>query len=95
MQKNKYYTCTKYGVMQCLSGWKDEYKFCKTPVCIPECLHGKCKSPFTCECEIGWYGKDCNECVCLPNCLYGSCNYPFQCNCFQGWSGMFCHKRKL
>merc|ERR1712042_412423 len=86
------------GNITCNHGWTkdndtDHLHPCITPVCKAGCVHGKCKSPDTCACEIGWEGNDCNKCVTLPGCLHGSCNgSALSCQCYNSteWSGGLC-----
>ena len=32
------------------------------PVCSDTCIHGHCVRPDTCQCELGFGGKDCSKC---------------------------------
>lgn len=38
-------------------------------LCTEECVHGRCVSPDTCQCEPGWGGLDCSsgECTSAPS----------------------------
>lgn len=60
--------------------WFSDVCFCLStqllivPLCVPalcteECVHGRCVSPDTCQCEPGWGGLDCSsgECSSLVN----------------------------
>lgn len=42
---------------------------CVSALCTEECVHGRCVSPDTCQCEPGWGGLDCSsgECTLLLN----------------------------
>lgn len=42
---------------------------CVSALCTEECVHGRCVSPDTCQCEPGWGGLDCSsgECTSLLN----------------------------
>lgn len=42
---------------------------CVSALCTEECVHGRCVSPDTCQCEPGWGGLDCSsgECTQLLN----------------------------
>lgn len=42
---------------------------CVLALCTEECVHGRCVSPDTCQCEPGWGGLDCSsgECTLLLN----------------------------
>jgi len=74
------YLCDDKGNVTCNHGWSKDNDTdssrnpCTTPVCSQGCTHGRCKSPGTCACDIGWEGNDCNACVTLPGCVHGSCN---------------------
>lgn len=98
LKKQVRYICDSRGNITCNHGWTkdndtDHLHPCITPVCKAGCVHGKCKSPDTCACEIGWEGNDCNKCVTLPGCLHGSCNgTALACACYNStqWSGGLC-----
>lgn len=34
---------------------------CVSALCTEECVHGRCVSPDTCQCEPGWGGLDCSS----------------------------------
>eukprot|EP00064_Thunnus_orientalis_P004205 superscaffoldBa00000375_g4216 len=67
---------------QCCPGYFESGDLC-VPLCTEECVHGRCVSPDTCQCEPGWGGLDCssgkphtmltNELVALPS--------PINCQC--------------
>lgn len=42
---------------------------CLPALCTEECVHGRCVSPDTCQCEPGWGGLDCSsgECTSTPS----------------------------
>lgn len=37
---------------------------CVSALCTEECVHGRCVSPDTCQCEPGWGGLDCSSGEC-------------------------------
>lgn len=73
----------------CLDGWSGPN--CTTFVCDPNCEHGLCVGPNTCECEDGYSGASCSIPVCSPSCKHGTCVSPGQCSCSSGWSGSSCN----
>lgn len=38
---------------------------CLSALCTEECVHGRCVSPDTCQCEPGWGGLDCSSGECI------------------------------
>jgi len=92
------YICDNQGAVKCNHGWSKDNDTnplhpCMTPVCEAGCVHGKCKSPDTCACDVGWEGNDCNTCVTLPGCVHGSCNgTALACKCTDDtmWAGGLC-----
>jgi len=93
------YICDTFGNVTCNNGWSkandsDPLHPCLTPICNPPCVHGKCKSPDLCACDIGWEGNDCNTCITLPGCVHGTCNgTALTCQCTEPtkWSGGLCN----
>ena len=67
---------------------------CTVPICEFGCVHGKCKSPNLCTCDVGWEGPNCDICVPLPGCQHGNCTKELECNCHSNWEGAFCNIRK-
>lgn len=47
---NSIMNCTDEGTSLCVSA-----------LCTEECVHGRCVSPDTCQCEPGWGGLDCSS----------------------------------
>merc|ERR1712198_272774 len=99
LKASETYYCDSQGHVRCLPGWSDEASLCTVPVCdvavngVNEtCVHGMCAKPFTCECDIGWFGQRCEKCVTLPGCLYGTCENALECKCHPGYEGMLCDK---
>jgi len=99
LKASETYYCDSQGHVRCLPGWSDEASLCTVPVCdvavngVNEtCVHGMCTKPFTCECDIGWFGQRCEKCVTLPGCLYGTCENALECKCHPGYEGMLCDK---
>ncbi|MEQ2274846.1 Multiple epidermal growth factor-like domains protein 11 [Xenotaenia resolanae] len=45
---------------QCCPGFYETADLC-VPLCTEECVHGRCISPDTCQCEPGWGGLDCSS----------------------------------
>ncbi|XP_010795002.1 multiple epidermal growth factor-like domains protein 11 [Notothenia coriiceps] len=45
---------------QCCPGYFESGDLC-VPLCTEECVHGRCVSPDTCQCEPGWGGLDCSS----------------------------------
>ncbi|XP_064421807.1 multiple epidermal growth factor-like domains protein 11 [Latimeria chalumnae] len=45
---------------QCCPGYYESGDFC-IPLCTEECMHGRCVSPDSCQCEPGWGGTDCSS----------------------------------
>merc|ERR1719431_1457061 len=94
------YICDHKGTVICQAGWKQPENLkeatrnpCSEPICNHDnlgCLHGVCRSPNFCACEVGWEGLNCEICVPLPGCAHGNCTLELECNCFQGWSGSKC-----
>lgn len=41
-----------------------EKRLCVSALCTEECVHGRCVSPDTCQCEPGWGGLDCSSGEC-------------------------------
>lgn len=39
----------------------EEMSLCILALCTEECVHGRCVSPDTCQCEPGWGGLDCSS----------------------------------
>ena len=84
-----------------MPGWKKSSRYknnllnpCSEPICSNGCLHGECKAPNYCACEIGWEGQNCSICLKSPGCKHGYCEKAFQCICDSGWSGSQCEIRK-
>jgi len=95
LKESSTYYCDQFGQIRCLPGWTDPENHCKTPICEVNnqtCVNGNCSKPFTCDCEVGWFGSFCEKCVPLPGCLNGYCNRSLECICNDGWSGMTCDK---
>ena len=67
---------------------------CAEPICENGCVHGFCKSPNFCGCQVGWEGISCDVCISRPGCDHGYCNTEFECLCEDGWAGALCDKRK-
>ena len=99
------YICTKAGEIICQTGWREPIDHdkrnpltpCAEPICdhIHEgCVHGVCKAPDTCACEIGWEGISCDTCIPLPGCKHGHCIQALECVCDDGWGGGYCDIRK-
>jgi hypothetical protein len=95
------YICDNHGNVICQSGWKEpevqdaetELNPCLEPICDHNglgCVHGDCRAPNYCACEVGWEGPNCDICVPLPGCEHGSCQNAFECNCNEGWEGAYC-----
>ena len=84
----------------CQNGWEDDEENtdpmhpCTVPICEFGCVHGKCKSPNLCTCDVGWEGPNCDVCVPLPGCQHGNCTKELECNCHSNWEGAFCNIRK-
>ena len=84
----------------CQNGWEDDEENadpmhpCTVPICEFGCVHGKCKSPNLCTCDVGWEGPNCDICVPLPGCQHGNCTKELECNCHSNWEGAFCNIRK-
>ena len=68
---------------------------CAEPICENGCVHGLCKSPNFCACQVGWEGISCDICISRPGCDHGYCNTEFECLCEDGWAGALCDKRKI
>ena len=96
------YVCDRQGNVICQSGWKEpEYQNeetalnpCLEPICDfngAGCVHGECRSPNICACEVGWEGPNCNTCIPLPGCNHGTCSDAFECNCQGDWEGAYCN----
>lgn len=75
-------------------GWQGD--LCDVPICRKGCdpMHGYCKKPGECRCNLGFYGEKCDRCIPLPGCQHGYCNVSFECICKEGWDGLFCTDRK-
>lgn len=76
-------------------GWQGD--LCDVPICRKGCdpMHGYCKRPGECRCNLGFYGERCDRCIPLPGCQHGYCNVSFECICNKGWDGLFCTDRKF
>lgn len=76
-------------------GWQGD--LCDVPICRKGCdpMHGYCKKPGECRCNLGFYGDKCDRCIPLPGCQHGYCNVSFECICNKGWDGLFCTDREL
>ena len=101
LKHTKRYICDSQGSVICQTGWTEpenqtpetEMNPCLEPICNHNdlrCVHGDCRAPNYCACEVGWEGPNCNVCVPLPGCEYGSCQNAFECNCEEGWEGAYC-----
>lgn len=77
-----------------IKGWQGD--LCDVPMCRKGCdpMHGYCKKPGECRCNLGFYGEKCDRCIPLPGCQHGYCNVSFECICNKGWDGLFCTDRK-
>uniref|UniRef100_A0A3P9KFR9 Multiple EGF like domains 11 n=1 Tax=Oryzias latipes TaxID=8090 RepID=A0A3P9KFR9_ORYLA len=88
---------------QCCPGFFESSDLC-APLCTEECVHGRCVSPETCQCEPGWGGLDCssgcdsdlwgphcsNRCQCLNS---ARCNpITGACVCTDGYQGWRCEE---
>ena len=91
------------GNVICQTGWKnsdsaiDKMNPCSEPICNHNgqgCLHGECRAPDMCACEVGWEGVSCDICIPLPGCDHGTCSEALECTCNEGWSGAYCEIRK-
>ena len=99
------YICTKAGEIICQTGWREPTDPdqrnplipCAEPICDHTnagCVHGVCKSPNYCACEVGWEGMSCDSCIPLPGCKHGYCELALECNCESGYGGGYCDIRK-
>ena len=95
------YVCDRHGNVICQSGWREPdsqseesaLNPCLEPICDYNgqgCVHGECRAPNYCACEVGWEGPNCDICVPLPGCDHGTCGNAFECNCEDGWEGAYC-----
>jgi len=94
------YICDHNGNVICQAGWKQPENMkeairnpCSEPICNHAnlgCMHGVCRSPNFCACEVGWEGLNCEICVPLPGCVHGNCTLELECNCHEGWTGSKC-----
>ncbi|KAF3688778.1 Multiple epidermal growth factor-like domains protein 11 [Channa argus] len=88
---------------QCCPGYFESGDLC-VPLCTEECVHGRCVSPDTCQCEPGWGGLDCssgcesdywgphcsNRCQCQNG---AKCNpITGACVCTDGYQGWRCEE---
>ncbi|CAF92923.1 unnamed protein product [Tetraodon nigroviridis] len=88
---------------QCCPGFYESGNLC-VPLCTEECVHGRCVSPDTCQCEPGWGGPDCssgcendlwgphcsNKCQCRNG---AKCNpITGACVCTEGFQGWRCEE---
>ena len=99
------YFCDASGDIVCQDGWREPTDFnnnktnplnpCAEPICENGCVHGFCKSPNFCGCQVGWEGISCDTCISRPGCDHGYCNTEFECLCEDGWAGALCNKRKI
>ena len=100
------YICTKAGEIICQTGWREPIDHdkrnpltpCAEPICdhtSAGCIHGICRSPDYCACEVGWEGISCDSCIPLPGCKHGYCEQALECNCESGYGGGYCDIRKL
>ena len=101
LRHTKRYICDTEGLVICQSGWTEpqvqeelnKLNPCLEPICEQNgigCVHGECREPNFCACEVGWEGASCDNCVPLPGCNHGSCSNAFECSCDAGWAGAFC-----
>ena len=101
------YFCDASGDIICQDGWREPLDSnnnginpsnplnpCGEPICENGCVHGVCKSPNFCACQVGWEGISCDICISRPGCDHGYCNTEFECLCEDGWAGALCNKRK-
>jgi hypothetical protein len=106
LKRTNRYICDSDGNVICQSGWRepidrddrDDLNPCTEPICDHNgqgCLHGECRSPDYCACEVGWEGANCETCVPLPGCDHGTCEHALECNCDDGFSGAYCDIRKI
>ncbi|XP_055363516.1 multiple epidermal growth factor-like domains protein 11 [Betta splendens] len=88
---------------QCCPGFFESADLC-VPLCTEECVHGRCVSPDSCQCEPGWGGPDCssgcdsdfwgphcsNRCQCRNG---AKCNpITGACVCTDGYQGWRCEE---
>lgn len=83
-----------FSILVTIEGWQGD--LCDVPMCRKGCdpMHGYCKKPGECRCNLGFYGDKCDRCIPLPGCQHGYCNVSFECICNKGWDGLFCTDRK-
>ncbi|XP_013887580.1 multiple epidermal growth factor-like domains protein 11, partial [Austrofundulus limnaeus] len=88
---------------QCCPGFFESGDMC-VPLCTEECVHGRCVSPETCQCEPGWGGLDCSSgcdsdfwgphCTNRCQCRNGAKCNPITgaCVCTDGFQGWRCEE---
>jgi len=102
LKKTNRYICDSVGTVLCQTGWgepdddvnlRDMMNPCPVPKCEHNnkgCVHGECRSPDFCACEIGWEGTNCDICIPLPGCEHGTCTNALECDCDDNWYGAYC-----
>ncbi|ODM98691.1 Multiple epidermal growth factor-like domains protein 8 [Orchesella cincta] len=79
---------------QCKEGYNRTETGC-IPICVPQCVHGKCAAPNKCLCDFGFVGNNCNDkCNCNghSNCLEDDLDNCI--NCVNNTQGPNCAKCK-
>ncbi|KAF5920148.1 hypothetical protein HPG69_006419 [Diceros bicornis minor] len=68
--------------LQCCRGFYESSGAC-VPLCVQECVHGRCVAPNQCQCVQDWRGDDCSS-ACAPGVWGPQCDRP--CSCGNGSS---------
>lgn len=56
--------CVSVCVNSIINYTDEGTSLCVSALCTEECVHGRCVSPDTCQCEPGWGGLDCSSGEC-------------------------------
>ncbi|KAK1329203.1 hypothetical protein QTO34_011383 [Cnephaeus nilssonii] len=63
--------------LKCCQGFYESRGAC-VPLCVQECVHGRCVAPNQCQCVQAWRGDDCSS-DCPPGVWGPQCDKPCSC----------------